>query len=97
MQTDLTAEQMRNGIEVPESVRDRLRGLRLDHWNEFRNMERCERFYRAAKRNIEADWFRHRASTHMLAVQTLNEFFPIGDYASEDAFNQYAASHAVVA
>lgn len=94
---ELSAEQMRNGIAVPETVRDSLRTMRLDHWNEYRNMDRCERLYRAAKREIEADWFRAKATAHMLAVQTLNEFFPMGDYASEDAWNQYHASHAIVA
>jgi hypothetical protein len=83
-QMELSAEQLRTGIEVPKSVRESLRGMRLDHWREYLRSRQCESLYRSAGQRDKANWFRSRATVHMLAVQTLNEFFPIGDYAEQD-------------
>lgn len=61
-----------------EELSDRLRELRLWHWKE------AQRWRRDADDYVEglAD---KQAGKHLKFVQTLNDFFPIGDTAENDA------------
>jgi hypothetical protein len=75
---------------VDPLLSSRLRELRLSHW-------RAAMKFRAAQRNLEE--FKSRslkdcikrydtyANEHLTAVQTLNEFFDIGDTAERDDAN----------
>lgn len=76
---------------IDDALHDRVRELRLWHW-------RLALQHRAAERELEAlaeqrksgslkssiKTYRDAANVHFSAVQTLNEFFGIGDTAEKD-------------
>lgn len=72
---------------VDPLVKMKLRGIRLWHWQQAMK-------YRAAQRHLETfnsrslrdciKRYDEAASVHLSAVQTLNEFFDIGDTAEQD-------------
>ena len=64
----------------------RLRALRLWHWNEaMRQRRRTKGAKRAGEHTDESRRFDQRAGQHIKFVQTLNDFFPVGDNAEQDA------------
>jgi len=63
----------------------RLRAIRLHHWDAAMSDRRLERFAEDAGNIKAAISFRADANLHLTFVQTLNEFFEIGDTAENDA------------
>lgn len=64
---------------------ERLRPIRLHHWREYLHECRREKAYTSFKAPKHAEAAHARATFHMHAVQTLNDFFPIGDTAERDS------------
>ena len=75
-------------VAAPTRVLDQLRALRLWHWQQVL-MASANRDRAASGR--DADRYRKEWAHHMGAVQTLNVFFPAGDYAEHDAARQDVA------
>lgn len=75
---------------------ERLRELRLWHWKQ--GLKHRQLQYSAEKAlmkntksesiKLYVDSYKSEANVHFTAVQTLNEFFPIGDTAERDAENE---------
>jgi hypothetical protein len=78
-------------IKVPHDAQERLRALRLWHWREALK-------WRDSARRIGLELYEHEKKTdgrytyqngladqHIKFVQTLNDFFPVGDNAESDA------------
>lgn len=74
--------QYRASVILPEATLERMRALRLWHWLEI--MELRERI-RRSRSPVEAELLDHYTGPHMTAVQSLNEFFDVGDTAEADA------------
>lgn len=74
---------------------ERMRELRLHHWKGVlfyrKKQTRLEHAYESCKEEYAKDNLKnhmegakHIANFHLGAVQLLNQFFPIGDYAEND-------------
>lgn len=80
-QTQDPVETLRQMAALPDEVRISLRSLRLWHWSQYLLWEAFE----------DRAWWpwdkqrcRREGTTHIKAVQLLNDFFPIGDTADND-------------
>ena len=69
-----------------------LRKLRLYHWKQFQKMDRWANGMENVGYPFESEFttkraisFREHATFHIQQVQALNDFFPIGDTAEQDA------------
>jgi hypothetical protein len=78
---------MCNPIPVDAPTLQRLREIRLYHWRwMMTNAKARDAFERKGDR-YAAKEFAHKASEHLGFVQSLNDFFPIGDTAERDYNN----------
>lgn len=78
-------EAMPDSTKLKDDTIERLRALRLWHWRMCRQMQVAQEVAEA-KHGVEApNQARDLANFHMTQVQTLNEFFDVGDTAERDA------------
>ena len=85
-----------NNYPIPQIVHTRLRELRLWHWKlglkhrqgqyDLEALQNTHKKSSSLKDCIKT--YSDAANVHFTAVQTLNEFFPIGDTAERDAENE---------
>lgn len=76
-----------DAVPVPAELLKSLRELRLWHWREvlsLRSKANLQRKYRSNVGDMMAAAFDRQANKHLGHVQTLNEFFAIGDTAERD-------------
>lgn len=70
---------------------ERLRALRLWHWKmalSYREQQVHLESFKSRSLKDTINRYKAAADRHLTAVQTLNEFFPIGDTAERDANNE---------
>lgn len=76
-----------NPTYVEPMLRERLRALRLWHWQQAMKYREAQRDLEAFKNRSLRDCIKRydqQVNIHLTAVQTLNEFFEIGDTAESD-------------
>lgn len=71
--------------KADESQRNKLRALRLWHWNKILEHRRYATRLSSVERHYMAQIADDLADEHLGFVQTLNGFFPIDDTAEKDA------------
>ena len=63
---------------------DKLRNLRLWHWREAMHYRKRAKVWRQRGKSDMEREMDERANQHIKFVQTLNDFFPMGDTAEQD-------------
>ena len=81
-------------LTVTSETMRQLRALRLWHWRGVLYRRNAQQFYEAKGNATSAQWQEQQANFHMRAVQTLNDFFPMGETAEQDDAAERAAASA---
>lgn len=80
-------------VEVDQGMLDRLRALRLWHWQGVLYRRKQAEWYVKREQDgkcshnqaaVAIEWANKQADFHLLQVQALNDFFPLGDTAEND-------------
>lgn len=79
---DIERNMMPHAEPLPPALIEGLRALRLWHWQAVLRL----RVYAADAdmRKSDSEHYNKRANFHLMQVQLLNDFFPIGDTAEHD-------------